>query len=262
MKNQKNRSMKVYSQNGRNYKATPTIILKGQWLEEMGFAIGDYISVSYENGKLVITPDTERAELEQMNYLHQVYQKRNLIALPYIFNEIKHIEDIAVRNKMRFTFEQLLWGMSKFSRYVTTHYSQVNQYLNGTLFIGSQVVEASPNYILNNKIQNLGKVFGLTQHFSSNDVIVSTTSLTTTTCPDDSVDYIFTDPPFGSNLMYSELNFVIEAWNGVLTNNHSEAIMNDTQKKKLLDYQELIRWCFIQTICRRLELMMMVFGEG
>lgn len=28
MKNQKNRSMKVYSQNGRNYKATPTIILK------------------------------------------------------------------------------------------------------------------------------------------------------------------------------------------------------------------------------------------
>ena len=64
MKNQKNRSMKVYSQNGRNYKATPTIILK--WLEEMGFAIGDYISVSCENGKLVITPDTERAELEQM----------------------------------------------------------------------------------------------------------------------------------------------------------------------------------------------------
>ena len=35
MKNQKNRSMKVYSQNGRNYKATPTIILKGQWLEEL-----------------------------------------------------------------------------------------------------------------------------------------------------------------------------------------------------------------------------------
>lgn len=67
MKNQKNRSMKVYSQNGRNYKATPTIILKGQWLEEMGFATGDYISVSCENGKLVITLDTERAGAEQMN---------------------------------------------------------------------------------------------------------------------------------------------------------------------------------------------------
>ena len=78
MKNQKNRSMKVYSQNGRNYKATPTIILKGQWLEEMGFAIGDYISVSCENGKLVITPDTERAELEQMkaDFMEKETKKR------------------------------------------------------------------------------------------------------------------------------------------------------------------------------------------
>lgn len=65
MKNQKNRSMKVHSQSGRNYKATPTIILKGQWLQEMGFEIGDYISASCENGKLIITPDVEKAAMEQ-----------------------------------------------------------------------------------------------------------------------------------------------------------------------------------------------------
>lgn len=57
MKNQKIRSMKVHEQSGYNYKATPTIILKGQWLKKMGFEIGDYISVSYEDGKLVITTD-------------------------------------------------------------------------------------------------------------------------------------------------------------------------------------------------------------
>lgn len=50
MKNQKIRSMKVHEQSGYNYKATPTIILKGQWLKEMGFEIGDYISVSCEDG--------------------------------------------------------------------------------------------------------------------------------------------------------------------------------------------------------------------
>lgn len=42
MKNQKIRSMKVYEQSGYNYKATPTIILKGQWLKEMGFEIRLY----------------------------------------------------------------------------------------------------------------------------------------------------------------------------------------------------------------------------
>ena len=65
MKNQKIRSMKVHEQSGYNYKATPTIILKGQWLKEMGFEIGDYISVSCEDGKLIITPDAEKATIDK-----------------------------------------------------------------------------------------------------------------------------------------------------------------------------------------------------
>lgn len=65
MKNQRNRSMKVHAQSGYNYKATPTIILKGNWLRELGFEIGDYITVSCEDGKLIITPDAEKAALAQ-----------------------------------------------------------------------------------------------------------------------------------------------------------------------------------------------------
>lgn len=61
MKNQKIRSMKVHEQSGYNYKATPTI--KGQWLKEIGFEIGDYITVSCEDGKLIITPDAEKAAM-------------------------------------------------------------------------------------------------------------------------------------------------------------------------------------------------------
>ena len=61
----KNRSIKVVSQSGYNYKATPTITLKGQWLKELGFDIGDYVSISCENGKLVITPDAERVAMAE-----------------------------------------------------------------------------------------------------------------------------------------------------------------------------------------------------
>ena len=42
----KRRSLKIYSQSGYNYRKTPTIILRGNWLADMGFQIGDYISVS------------------------------------------------------------------------------------------------------------------------------------------------------------------------------------------------------------------------
>lgn len=49
------RNMKVYEQSGYHYKATPTIMLKGQWLKECGFDMGTPITVKCEGGKLTIT---------------------------------------------------------------------------------------------------------------------------------------------------------------------------------------------------------------
>ena len=49
------RNMKVYAQSGYNYKSTPTIMLKGNWLEELGFGCGSPICVECSGGKLIIT---------------------------------------------------------------------------------------------------------------------------------------------------------------------------------------------------------------
>ena len=56
-------------------------MLKGMWLKELGFDIGDYISVTCEEGRLVITPDAERAavkaaEAEYMEREMKALQKR------------------------------------------------------------------------------------------------------------------------------------------------------------------------------------------
>lgn len=48
--------MKVYEVSGYNYKRTPFIILKEDWLKETGFDVGGLIQVKCENGKLIITP--------------------------------------------------------------------------------------------------------------------------------------------------------------------------------------------------------------
>ena len=63
MANKNMRTVKIYGMSGYKYQATPTIMLKGKWLEELGFEIGDYITVSCEDGRLIITPDAERAAL-------------------------------------------------------------------------------------------------------------------------------------------------------------------------------------------------------
>lgn len=57
-------------------------------------------------------------------------------------------------------------------------------------------------------------------------------------------DYIFLDPPFGANLMYSELSFLWESWLKIWTNNETEAIVNDNQKKDLNAYRNLMTACF------------------
>lgn len=53
------RKMKVYEQSGYHYKPTPTITLKGKWLEEWGFKIGTHIIVNCEEGKLTIIKQKE-----------------------------------------------------------------------------------------------------------------------------------------------------------------------------------------------------------
>ena len=49
------RELKVYGQSGYKYQNTPTIMLKGKWLEEAGFDIGQPISVKVEHQVLTIT---------------------------------------------------------------------------------------------------------------------------------------------------------------------------------------------------------------
>ena len=56
--------MRAYEQSGYKYKETPIIMLKGMWLKKLGFDIGDYVSTICENGKLIITPDTETAAMK------------------------------------------------------------------------------------------------------------------------------------------------------------------------------------------------------
>jgi len=61
---------------------------------------------------------------------------------------------------------------------------------------------------------------------------------------ENSLDYIFIDPPFGANLNYSELNFLWESWLKVWTNNKTEAIENSVQGKGASEYRHLMAACF------------------
>ena len=75
---------------------------------------------------------------------------------------------------------------------------------------------------------------------------MNTGTATSLPLPDNSIDYIFTDPPFGENIYYADLNFLVESWHGVTTNAQPEAIIDKFKNKALSDYQELMRRCFAE----------------
>jgi adenine-specific DNA methylase len=62
--------------------------------------------------------------------------------------------------------------------------------------------------------------------------------------PDGSIDYVFTDPPFGGNIPYAEVNFINEAWLDNYTDRKEEIIVSKHQGKSVNEYQELMTNAF------------------
>jgi hypothetical protein len=175
-------------------------------------------------------------------YVHHFYTQRSLWVLAALWTKMSTIPDIRTRLALQFLWQSLALGYTKLNRYGATHYSQVNRILNGTLYVSSLLSEVSLHYAFDGKLDRLTKAFRSLP--SSRYALVNVQSSSDLTIPDAAIDYIFVDPPFGANLMYSELNFLWEAWLGILTNNNPEAVMNKTQRKDLSEYRRLMEACF------------------
>ena len=114
----------------------------------------------------------------------------------------------------------------------------IGQTLQGTLYISSISIETNP-------LERFGlRIKSVPYTAPARDAIVSTGSATKLPIPDNTIDYLFIDPPFGANIMYSELNFLWESWLKVTTNQLHEAIENKTQNKTVNDYRALMTKCF------------------
>ncbi|MFQ2477765.1 DNA methyltransferase [Aeromonas caviae] len=187
----------------------------------------------------------ERARMDRsgVTHIHHFFLSRAAQALGLLWRKAKAQPDVRIRHMLIFTVEQAFWTISICNSYRPTGFSQVSQYMKGIYYVPSQHSELSPWYILDGKSSRLGKVFQ--SHYTRpSGVITGTGSTATLQMPEHSIDYIFTDPPFGENIYYSDLNFLVESWYGVLSNANAEAIVDKAKKKGLPEYQELMRRCF------------------
>jgi 16S rRNA G966 N2-methylase RsmD len=184
-----------------------------------------------------------RMQTVAISHLHHFFLPRQAHALATLWRKAKAVTNARLRNSMLFFVEQAIWGLSLLNRYSPSHFSQVNRALSGVFYVASQISEVSPWYNLDGKLGRLSKTFPLLPQ-TPNSAIITTQDCGAMPLVDNSVDYIFTDPPFGENIYYSDLNMLVEAWHGVLTNSTKEAIVDRVKNKSLSDYQGLMQRCF------------------
>jgi len=187
----------------------------------------------------------ERARMDHagVTNLHHFFLPRAAQAIGLLWAKANDTSDLRTRAALLFMVEQSIWGFSILNRYSPTHFSQVNRALNGVYYVASQTSECSPWYNLSGKLSRLEKAFR-GYRTSGNAAAVSTGTAALMPLADSTIDYVFTDPPFGENIYYSDLNFLVESWHGVTTDAEPEAIIDRFKKKALPEYQHLMQRCF------------------
>lgn len=181
-----------------------------------------------------------------ITHLHHFYTRRNLIALAAAW-QVTEAYDGKLRDALR------LW----ISSYNATHSTLMTRVVRkkkakdliltgaqpGALYISSLPVEKNVFAGLQVKLKPITKAFYIMQNRNHNVSVLCAPS-SQVSLSDNSVDYIFTDPPFGDNIQYSEVNFISEAWLGQTTRIKDEAIISKHQGKSVDEYQVLLTESF------------------
>ncbi len=187
--------------------------------------------------------NTEQPKISHgLTHVHHFYTCRNLWINSTIRNDISKIKISEIKNLLLFGFNNVQQRHSKLNA-MRFNVSFPSNITSGTLFVPSIIKENNILEQLKNKY--LRRILPLLNYKRGTNFIIETDSSTSSHYRiKDIFDYIFVDPPFGGNLMYSELNFLWEAWLQVFTNNQPEAVINAIQHKGLYEYQALMQTCF------------------
>lgn len=231
--------------------------------------------------------NTKQAKNYHYKYFYQMFYKRQLLCLSKLLNEILEIDDKKVKELLLLSFSKALDSNNMFCGYDSTEGNLQNMFarhdfapkkspvennvwgekhgartFENNLNSLKEAMEFSFNpierYVEEGKTEKVvlhNKIYGdLAENFDdlnedSNSLLLCGDS-SYLPIPDSSVDAVITDPPYGGNVMYSELADFFYVWlrealkddyeyfNAKLTPKRAEIIQNPAQGKDEDDFSE------------------------
>jgi 16S rRNA G966 N2-methylase RsmD len=202
----------------------------------------------------------------------QFFSPRNAIALLELWRAIQAIKNDSLRNKLSFSFTAILPRASR--RYQWSAQRPLNAQ-NQTYYIAPVYYEWNVFELFERKVEAAIRAAQLMfdheplfKQSVPNNVSYTLASADRVEHLDDaSIDYVFIDPPFGSNIFYSDMNLFHEAWLGKATDHAREAVMHTTGRKKngaAQRYEDLLRGAFAEAfrVLKPGRYMSIVFGNS
>lgn len=184
-----------------------------------------------------------------ITHLHHFYTRRNFLALAILWDLASKFEG-DVRNALRLLILSYNATHSTLMTRVVVKQGQGDFILTGAqtgvLYVSGLPVEKNVFEGLARKASAIGKAFALVRG-SSGKVFVHNSSSEKMNLPDSSVDYVFTDPPFGGYIPYAEINQINELWLGSVTDRSKEIIVSEAQGKDVGKYGLMMGRVFGET---------------
>ncbi len=209
--------------------------------------------IPYWYPKDILLPTTQK---ENFKYVHELFTNRNLIALSRILNAINQIDNQRVQNTLKLAFTGCLDKCSRLKPVSTKsrHSSNARPTLSlswvaNRFYTPPQWQEVNPwiafknsfNRVYNGKKESndvlrnviIGSNFEDLNSGKANVIILqgSADEVIRTVLPEHSIDYILTDPPFGSAIQYLTLSTFWGTWLDFKFDYEREIVV-DTRRKK------------------------------
>jgi DNA modification methylase len=168
------------------------------------------------------------------NYIHDFYSPRTLFLLTELYDLVNKS---LFKKQLMFVFTSMLPKLTLLNRFMPEHGGRALVGPRaGTLYVPNLSIENNLFEQFDYQLKKIVQAFNIIKDSNIGGVMSATKAF----IKNESIDYIFVDPPFGANIMYSELNSIPEGWLKVSTENTKEAIENKGHNKTIFDYQSLM----------------------
>lgn len=172
-----------------------------------------------------------------VHYVYDLFTKRNLFALSAIKANI--IGDYSL--PLLFSWTSILL---KSSRMMAHNNDGIGRIQKGTYYLPQVLHDVNVWRFMEEAVGDM--IIGYNEiGWPNSPFLNSTSDSRNLEIPDNSVDYIFTDPPYAGKVQYGELNYVWEAWLGYDTEWHeNEIIVNEVRGRTESDWAAMISKSF------------------